>query len=76
VENAGGHGRNLNGILGLLCMEHFPGLVKYAGVTGPTYTFNNNVVDPDIVDWDGRESNNKVERVKQVLWVSISLTIL
>jgi hypothetical protein len=35
VENAGGHRRNPNGILSLLCREHFPGLVKYAGVTGP-----------------------------------------
>jgi hypothetical protein len=30
VENAGGHRRNTNGILGLLCREHFPGLVEYA----------------------------------------------
>jgi hypothetical protein len=33
VENAGGHRRNPNGILGLLCREHFPGLVEYARVT-------------------------------------------
>jgi hypothetical protein len=40
VENAGGHGRNPNGIVGLLCREHFPRLVEYAGVTGPAYTFD------------------------------------
>jgi hypothetical protein len=40
VENVGGHGRNPNGILGLLCREHFPRLVEYAGVTGLAYTLD------------------------------------
>jgi hypothetical protein len=53
VENAGGHDRNPNGIL---C------LVEYAGVTGPTYTFDLYDVAPDR---DNREFNNKVEQVKQ-----------
>jgi hypothetical protein len=66
VENDGGHGRNLNGILGLLCREHFPGLVEYAGVTGLAYTFDHYVVAPNAVDWDDREFN-KAERVKQEL---------
>jgi hypothetical protein len=61
VENAGGHGHNPNGILGLLCREHFLGLVEYAGVTGPVYTFDHYAVAPDAVDWDGREFNNKAE---------------
>jgi hypothetical protein len=46
VKNAGGHGRNPNGILGLLCREHFPELVEYAGVTGPDYTFDHYAVAP------------------------------
>jgi hypothetical protein len=62
-----------NGILGLLCREHFPGLVEYVGVTGPAYTFDHYVVAPDAVDWDSREFNNKAERVKQELWVSLSI---
>jgi hypothetical protein len=62
-----------NGILGLLCREHFPGLVEYAEVTGPAYTFDHYAVAPDAVDRDGREFNNKVERVKQELWVSLSI---
>jgi hypothetical protein len=65
VENARGHGRNPNGILGLLCREHFPGLVEYARVTGPAYTFDHYAVAPDAVDRDGKEFNNKAERVKQ-----------
>jgi hypothetical protein len=40
VEDVGSHDRNPNGILGLLCREQFPGLVEYAGVTGPAYTFD------------------------------------
>jgi hypothetical protein len=40
VDYAGGHRRSPNGILGLLCREHFLGLVEYAGVTGPAYTFD------------------------------------
>jgi hypothetical protein len=73
VDYAGGHRRNPNGILGLLCREHFPRLVEYAGVTGHTYSFDHYAIAPDAVDWDGRELNNKAERVKQELWVSLSI---
>jgi hypothetical protein len=73
VENAGGHGRNPNDILGLLWMEHFPGLVEYAGVTGPAYTFDHYAVAPDAVDRDNREFNNKAERVKKELCVSLTI---
>jgi hypothetical protein len=59
VENVGGHGRNHNGILDLLCREHFPGLVEYARVMSPAYTFNHYAVAPDAVDREGREFNNK-----------------
>jgi hypothetical protein len=54
VEIAGGHGHNPNNILGLLCREHFPGLVEYAGVTEPAYTFDHYAIAPDVVDWDDR----------------------
>jgi hypothetical protein len=67
VENVGGHDRNPNGILSLLCREHFPGLVEYARATGPAYTFDLYAVAPDTVDRDDREFNNKVKRVKQEL---------
>jgi hypothetical protein len=73
VENAGGHGHNPNGIIGLLCREHFPLRVEYAGVTGPAYTFDHYTVAPDVVDWDDMEYNNKAERVKQELWVSLPI---
>jgi hypothetical protein len=73
VENAGGHRRNPNGILDLLCREHFPGLVEYAGVMGPAYTFDHYAVAPDAVDRDDREFNKKAERAKQELWVSFNI---
>jgi hypothetical protein len=73
LENAGGHGRNPNGILSLLCREHFPGLVEYAGVTSIAYTFDHYAIAPDVVDRDAREFNNKVEWVKQQLWVSLTI---
>jgi hypothetical protein len=77
VENADGHGRNPNGILGLLCREYFIVLVEYVGVTSPAYTFDfdHHVVAPDALDRDDREFNNKAERVKG-LWVSLPRTIL
>jgi len=34
LENPGGHGRKPNGILDLLCREHFSRIVEYAGVMG------------------------------------------
>jgi hypothetical protein len=73
VENAGGHDRNPNGILGLLCKEHFPRLVEYARVMGPAYTFDHYTVIPDTTDRDDMEFNNKVEHVKQKLWVSLTI---
>jgi hypothetical protein len=71
VVGGGAHTRQVNGILSLLCKEHFPGLVEYAGVMGPTYSF-----DPDAKDRANRRYNNKAERVKQELWVSLPRTIL
>jgi hypothetical protein len=77
VDYAGGHRRLPNGILGLLCREHFPGLfpglVEYAGVMGLAYTFDHYAVAHDAVDRDDREFNNKAEQVKQELWVSLNI---
>jgi hypothetical protein len=46
VDYAGGQRRPPNGILGLLCREHFLRLVEYAGVTGPAFTFDHYAVAP------------------------------
>jgi hypothetical protein len=75
MENAGGHDRNPNGFLDLLCREHFPRLVEYIRVTSPAYSFDHYAISPDVVDRDDRQFKNKVERVKQELWVSLPRTI-
>ena len=76
VASGGGHTRQVNGTLGLLCKEHFPGLVEYAGVTGPAYSFDHYAAAPDAADRARRVFNNKAERVKQELWVSLPRTTL
>jgi hypothetical protein len=73
VDYAGAHRCLPNGILGLLCREHFSGLIEYAEVTGPADTFGHYTIAHNAVDRDGREFNNKAERVKQELWVSLSI---
>jgi hypothetical protein len=54
-------------------ITHFPRMVEYAGVTSLAYTFDHYTIAPDAVDQDGREFNNKAERVKQELWVSLTI---
>jgi hypothetical protein len=41
--------RHVNGILGLLCKTHFPGLVDYAKKREPAYTFDHyaNAIDAE-----------------------------
>ena len=74
MASGGGHTHQVNGILGLLCKEHFPGLVEYAGVTRPAYSFDHYAAAPDAADQARRVFNNKAERVKQELWVCLSRT--
>jgi hypothetical protein len=76
VATGAAHTRQVSGILGLLCREHFPGLVEYAGVMGPAYSFDHYATAPDAADRDGRVFGNKAERVRRELWVSLPRTIL
>ena len=66
----GDHNRLVNGILGLLCRTHFPGMVTLAGVREPAYTWAHYKVIPDFADRDGRVYANLAERVTAELWVS------
>jgi hypothetical protein len=62
VQSAGAaHKRSVNGILGLLCREHFPSLVEYGGVTELAYTFDHYAAAPDAEDRDGTVFNNKAD---------------
>ena len=66
IVQGGAHTLQVNDILGLLCKEHFPGLVEYDGVTEPAYSFDHYAAAPDAVDRD-RRVFNKAEQVKQEL---------
>ena len=50
----GDHARHVNGILGLLIKEKFPGLVWFGGTIKPAYTWAHYAVVPDTPDRDGR----------------------
>jgi hypothetical protein len=76
MATAGGHRRSVTDILGLLCREHFPRIVEYGKVTGLAYLFDYYAVTHDAVDRERMIFNNKVEWVKQELWVSIHCTVL
>jgi hypothetical protein len=68
VVSGGGLARHVNGILGLLCKTHFPGLVEHASKMKPAYTFDHYVSAPDA------EAANKAMRVKRDFWVSSDCT--
>jgi hypothetical protein len=72
----GGSTRHVNGILGLLCRLHFPGLVRFSGSEEPAYTWEHYIAFSDVEDRDGRVFANKAARVKAELWVSFSRTTL
>ena len=67
---SGGSAWLVNGILGLLCRQHFPGIVTYASKTEPAYSFDHYAVALDA------EYPNKAARVKAELWVSLPRTTL
>jgi hypothetical protein len=73
---AGVHKRQVNGILGLLCREHFPSLVEYVRVLEPAYTWEHYIAIPDAQDRNGRVFANKAKQVKAKLWVSLLPTTL
>jgi hypothetical protein len=70
VHPGASHKRIVNGIIGILCRQHFPGMVEYGGVWEPAYTFEHYAAAPDTEDREGRVFSNKAERVKKELWVS------
>ena len=72
----GDHTRLVNGILGLLCREHFPGMVLHANVYEPALTFEHYYSAVDQRDPLDRVFDNVAERVKGELWVSRPHTTL
>ena len=66
----GDHKRKPNGILGLLCRLHFPGLVIHGGFMEPAYTWDHYMAVADADDREGRNFGTKARRVVGELWVS------
>ena len=64
----------MNGILGLLVREHFPGVAGNAAE--PAYTWNHYKHAEDFADTNGRLFANKAERVKPELWVILFFLVL
>ena len=72
----GDHACHVNSILGLLIKEKFPGLVQFGGTIEPAYTWAHYAAVLDAPDRDGRVFADIAQRVKAVLWVSLSRTTL
>lgn len=60
-----GDSRNVNGVLGALVRQQFPGVVEYHGRNEPAYTFGH------YAEAEDDEYGNKAERVKAEFWVSL-----
>jgi hypothetical protein len=59
--------RNVNGILGLLCKEHFPGLVRKGEDLEPAWTFDHYTLVTDASDLNGIRCRNKGRSGKSFL---------
>ena len=70
VVVSGGSAQLVNGILGLLCRQHFPNIVTYASKTEPAYSLDHYAIAIDA------EYPNKAARVKAEFWVSLPRTTL
>jgi hypothetical protein len=55
-----------NGIVGLLCRQHYPGIVTYHGRTELAYTFGH------YYQGDDRDFTHTAERVLRTFWVTLA----
>jgi hypothetical protein len=63
-------GQHINGTLGLLIWQHYPGMVTYAGVTSPPWTWDHFYTAED------SEFGIVTARIKVEFWVSLHRTKL
>jgi hypothetical protein len=76
LVDEGVQARNVNGILGLLCREHFPGLVWTSEDEDlePATSFDLYALIDDALDVQNMTFRNKADWVIMELWVSVSRT--
>lgn len=72
---AGDHARIPNGIPGILCRVHFPGLVDFAGGSMPAWTWAHyEAAEDNTRDDEGRPLVHKGARIMHDFWVSLFST--
>ncbi|CAO2189344.1 unnamed protein product, partial [Urochloa humidicola] len=64
----GSHKRKPNGILGLLCKQHYPGSMVIAGQTEAATSWEHYIAAADEPDREGRFFGNKAGRVVNEFW--------
>jgi len=75
LVETGAKARKVNGILGGLCREHYPGLVEVSpDMFEPATQFDHYELAADAMDRSGHRYRNKAERVVRDLSVSLSGT--
>jgi len=75
LVETGAKARKVNGILGGLCREHYPGLVEVSpDMFEPATQFDHYELAADAMDHSGHRYRNKAERVVRDLSVSLSGT--
>ena len=72
----GVHKRIPNGILGLLCKDHYPRCIEIDGRLQPASAWEHYIQAIDRPDREGRCFASKAERVLQELWVSLVCAII
>ena len=65
-----------NGILGLLCKDHYPECIEIDGRLQPASAWEHYIQAIDRPDREGRCFASKAERVLQELWVSLVCAII
>jgi hypothetical protein len=68
-RRGGGNCRIPNGVVTVLLMEFFPGVVTFNGRTEPPWTWKHYVAELNTPDQDGVEYANCLERVEEIFWV-------
>jgi hypothetical protein len=63
---SGGDSRKPNGIVGLLCRQHYPDIVTYHKWTEPSYTWGHYYQDED------RDGTHIAERMLRMFWVTLA----
>jgi hypothetical protein len=71
IVEEGASSHNVNGILGALCKEHYPGLVWKGEDPLSATSFDHYALVDDVEDTSHRKFRNLADQVIRELWVSL-----